>query len=423
MASNINPFNIDGSYPVAGQDNDSQGFRDNFTSIRNNLAVAKSEIEDIQAKALLKSALTGSSLDNNLAGSTITAPQLRGYSESIIDHSFLQGALSLDFNSANVHKVTTTGSITLQFTTTWPASGLYGRMLLWINVTNTAYTLTLPITSPGVTGGLLNISGANSTTGVITFDQTGSYVFSFVTVDAGQNIYIQDVTRNQKYFQDPSFYYNPAINPTIMVGYDSGLTSGLTDETGQNKVSTLGSYNAVTVGNLTTGNIADRAIDTGYLGGYSITAARGNLATSTKTGVKSQDLLGFINSVAYTGLDNSSNVFQQTASIGFFSTGANLTYGLGGNIAFFTAPDGQNNKSIVRQAIGVENDVSTRVFGNILLAASTTSTSSPYVPSTSTAGGTTGQIAWAKDNAGGIGVLYVCYEPNRWMKFGANLSW
>jgi hypothetical protein len=31
MASNINPYNIDGTYPVAGQDNSSQGFRDNFT--------------------------------------------------------------------------------------------------------------------------------------------------------------------------------------------------------------------------------------------------------------------------------------------------------------------------------------------------------------------------------------------------------
>ena len=34
MASNINPNNIDGTYPVAGQDNDSQGFRTNFTNIK-----------------------------------------------------------------------------------------------------------------------------------------------------------------------------------------------------------------------------------------------------------------------------------------------------------------------------------------------------------------------------------------------------
>ena len=37
MASSINPNNIDTTYPVAGQDNDSQGFRDNFTNIKSKL--------------------------------------------------------------------------------------------------------------------------------------------------------------------------------------------------------------------------------------------------------------------------------------------------------------------------------------------------------------------------------------------------
>jgi len=32
--SNINPNNINAAYPVAGVDNDSQGFRDNFTNIK-----------------------------------------------------------------------------------------------------------------------------------------------------------------------------------------------------------------------------------------------------------------------------------------------------------------------------------------------------------------------------------------------------
>ena len=48
MASNINPNNINGNYPVAGQDNDSQGFRDNFTNISNNFSFAATEITDLQ---------------------------------------------------------------------------------------------------------------------------------------------------------------------------------------------------------------------------------------------------------------------------------------------------------------------------------------------------------------------------------------
>ena len=41
MASSINPSNVDGTYPVAGQDNDSQGFRDNFTNIKTILFIGK----------------------------------------------------------------------------------------------------------------------------------------------------------------------------------------------------------------------------------------------------------------------------------------------------------------------------------------------------------------------------------------------
>ena len=37
MASNIVPGNIDGTFPKAGQDNSSQGFRDNFSAINTNL--------------------------------------------------------------------------------------------------------------------------------------------------------------------------------------------------------------------------------------------------------------------------------------------------------------------------------------------------------------------------------------------------
>ena len=49
MSSNINPNNINGSFPVAGQDNDSQGFRDNFTNILNNFSFAASEINALQS--------------------------------------------------------------------------------------------------------------------------------------------------------------------------------------------------------------------------------------------------------------------------------------------------------------------------------------------------------------------------------------
>ena len=49
MASTINPNNIDITYPIAGQDNDTQGFRDNFRNIKNNLNTARQEITILQS--------------------------------------------------------------------------------------------------------------------------------------------------------------------------------------------------------------------------------------------------------------------------------------------------------------------------------------------------------------------------------------
>jgi hypothetical protein len=53
MASNINPNTINITYPVAGQDNDTQGFRDNFSGIKNNFSVALTEISALQANSAI----------------------------------------------------------------------------------------------------------------------------------------------------------------------------------------------------------------------------------------------------------------------------------------------------------------------------------------------------------------------------------
>ena len=45
---------INTAYPIAGQDNDSQGFRDNFTNISNLFVEASSEIGDLQVNGARK---------------------------------------------------------------------------------------------------------------------------------------------------------------------------------------------------------------------------------------------------------------------------------------------------------------------------------------------------------------------------------
>ncbi len=62
--SEIN-VSINADFPVAGEDNDTQVFRDNFSNIEINLETAKSEITDLE---LEKATLVG---DNNFGGATI----------------------------------------------------------------------------------------------------------------------------------------------------------------------------------------------------------------------------------------------------------------------------------------------------------------------------------------------------------------
>ena len=51
MTSNINFAAINENFPVAGQDNDTQTFRDNFDTIKTNFSAAKTEITDLQDNA------------------------------------------------------------------------------------------------------------------------------------------------------------------------------------------------------------------------------------------------------------------------------------------------------------------------------------------------------------------------------------
>ena len=64
-----------------GENNSSsEGFRDNFTAIKNNLNTASTEITELQDKAVLKQGLTGITIDNNMANTLISNAAIRGIS-------------------------------------------------------------------------------------------------------------------------------------------------------------------------------------------------------------------------------------------------------------------------------------------------------------------------------------------------------
>jgi hypothetical protein len=210
--SSINPNNIDGTYPIAGQDNDSQGFRDNFTNIKNNLTFAKTEIEDVQAKGIFKTALSGTTLDNELSDTIISGAQLLKYRETINELGSLSGTVTVDWADAHLQTLTLdTGNITLALTG-WPTSGRHTKLRLWIDVQDKTRTLTLPSV---VTVGATDLVGCVITAGVPTISFTEEnvvYVYEFTSYDNGATIAVEEITRNRSTRVSDYQYLTPGNN-------------------------------------------------------------------------------------------------------------------------------------------------------------------------------------------------------------------
>lgn len=270
--SNINPYNIDGTFPVAGQDNDSQGFRDNFTNTKNNFIYTKQEVEDIQAKAIFKANLSGTTLDNDMAGAQIKNATLLGSRETINALSWA-GTVDLNFNLGSYQTLTTSGSTTVTFSN-WPATGNYAKIILAISVSNVSHTLTVP---SAVSVGLTEIAGVSSLT--ITFDATGTYLFEFSTSDGGTIVAVQDLSRNKT-------KVHGSITPSANVSYDLGSSSSRFNYIYANTLvvtTTTTSGSSVTyTGNVTANNIT---ANSGIYGTVR-TAAQGSITSlGTLTGL------------------------------------------------------------------------------------------------------------------------------------------
>ena len=189
--SNINPNNINGSFPVAGQDNDSQGFRDNFTNILNNFSFAKAELEDLAAKAVLKSALNGGTLNNSLAFNEVSNLKIRSYALSSYDYTNApSSSIAIDFSLGNFFHFTSTQTHSLSLTN-WPNTG-YASVYVWMGIANVAHTIQLPV---AVSINNTDIAGINTSTNTITFAATGNYLFEISSYDGGASYMIQDLTR------------------------------------------------------------------------------------------------------------------------------------------------------------------------------------------------------------------------------------
>lgn len=127
MASNINYQDINEAYPVAGVDNDSQGFRDNFGTIKNSLSAAKIEVEALQSTTVKNNA------DNIMNFNKIQQVELvQAQLGTNLGTQILANA-SIEYNRGHyqsfilAYSTVSLQNVVLQFTN-WPDAGQYGKM-------------------------------------------------------------------------------------------------------------------------------------------------------------------------------------------------------------------------------------------------------------------------------------------------------
>jgi hypothetical protein len=200
MSSNINPNNIDGTYPVAGQDNNSQGFRDNFTNTKTNFQYAADEITDLQNNVILKAALTGTTLDNDMLQSLVYNGTVADFGLAAVSRGTLSGSVTIDFSAGHFQTLTTGGSVSLGFSN-FPTAGTAGILYLQLTVASTSHTVTFPAS---VSINAQGIQGLNTSTNTITFASIGTYLFQFISTSGGTTITVTETNKQISPFNNSS---------------------------------------------------------------------------------------------------------------------------------------------------------------------------------------------------------------------------
>jgi hypothetical protein len=292
MTSQINPNNIDGTYPVAGQDNSSQGFRDNFTNTKNNFTYAYDEITALQANAALRGQT------NEFADSIIANVALRGQRDVVYDFGAVTGAQIYTFGNGSYQTMELAGSVVLSYAGFPTLTNRALKIRLRVFVPNTSFTLTWPAQVSQ------NLSSIANTTGQITsFTQTGVYEFELTTINSNATVgnitwSISEITRNRNTQQASLSITTVVANATA-----TGISM------------TASNVGGVAVGNITATNFIGNIISignsislTGNITANNITANTGfygNIRTPIQSNIT---LVGTLTSLSVSGNANVGNI-------------------------------------------------------------------------------------------------------------------
>jgi len=142
--SAINTNALDVNYPVPGVNNSSQGFRDNFASIKTNLDTAGTEISDLQTKAVVKSALNNTVVNNDMANTLISNCSTRSFRATTYNlGNALSGTVTVNASLGDVQYGTVTEDVSINFGN-WAPTGTQSNVQLLLAIANSDAIISFP---------------------------------------------------------------------------------------------------------------------------------------------------------------------------------------------------------------------------------------------------------------------------------------
>lgn len=206
MASNIVSTTIDAEYPVAGVDNDSQGFRDNFRIIKDSMEAAKTEISDLQQKVILKSALEGEELDNNMAGTRLEQVEISQGTEHFTPIGSVGNATNISFLNGHYQTFVMTSDNVELTLADWPQPGKLAKMTIAFYSNTTAdrvinvigensasFKSTESFKSTYSSSTTTNLELTTEIAGVTSDPSLDPNIFEFWTTDGGSSIFVNNL--------------------------------------------------------------------------------------------------------------------------------------------------------------------------------------------------------------------------------------
>lgn len=226
--SSINTGSINVNYPTPGVNNNSQGFRDNFNAIKTNLDAAGTELTDLQNKVIVKSPLTGTTLNNDMNNSLISNALIQGFRHTTYNlGNNLSGVVNIDYTAGDVQYGTITGSISLTFSK-WPPNGTQAsvQLILGIATGSSASTITFPGSVDNTQITLENYVSTSPTFNISAPAGVNEIQLIVSTEDCGTTLSVQPVNRPRKSAQIVSG--TPATSNISATGTITCITSSTT---------------------------------------------------------------------------------------------------------------------------------------------------------------------------------------------------